>query len=238
MSIGMFSVLPVPKNHWKESSLPWMLPLLPIVGGVIGILWYALAVAVAGLALPLQAAVVMLTPFVLTGFFHLDGYMDTADAVFSRRSLEEKKRILKDPHVGAFAVISLACLFIVQFCVVETILAEKKPLIPLLFIPVVSRCVVAFLLLRMKPMSETGFAAMLQKNTGRKHQTFPLVVLLILFPVAFLFGDVATVAVLAIETLVVAGTMLYLQRQFEGISGDLCGCAITSSELLALLAFC
>ena len=47
----------------------------------------------------------VIIPLVITGGFHVDGFMDTVDAIRSYRSKEEKLEILKDPHIGSFAVI-------------------------------------------------------------------------------------------------------------------------------------
>ena len=41
----------------------------------------------------------------VTGGIHLDGFMDTTDARSSYGDREKKLAILKDSHVGAFAVI-------------------------------------------------------------------------------------------------------------------------------------
>lgn len=233
MSVGMFSILPLPRNHWDERSLPWVLSWMPVVGALIGLAWYGVVYATPGMSPSLRAAFVLLTPFVLSGFLHLDGFMDTADAVFSRRDLEERRRILKDSHVGAFAVISLVCLYLLQFCAIETILSnEKSSVISFLFIPIVSRCVVGVLLLRMKPMSETGFAAMFQANTGYRHLALPSAILIGVFSVALPFGNIA---ILLVEAFVAAATMFYLRRHFQGTSGDLCGCSIILGELSALL---
>lgn len=49
-------------------------------------------------------------PWLVTGFMHLDGYMDVCDAVLSRRELATRQRILKDSHCGAFAVIGMVLL--------------------------------------------------------------------------------------------------------------------------------
>ncbi len=235
MSIGMFSILPVPKRNWDERCLQWVIPWMPVVGGLIGIAWYAVAQGTVDLSLPLRSAVVLLTPFVLSGFLHLDGYMDTADAYFSRRDLEEKRRILKDSHVGAFAVIALACLLLFQFCIVETILAEKKPLMAFVFLPILSRCATGLMLLKLKPMSESGFAAMFKKNTGKRHFVFLGTLLAIALTGAFLSGGSVFLASVVVLTVGVS-VMLYLAKQFQGVSGDLCGCAITLSELSGLLA--
>ena len=235
MSVGMYSILPVPKSIWDERCLSWVIPWMPVVGGIVGVVWYAVACVTGAWPLPIRSATVMLTPFILSGFLHLDGCMDTADAHFSRRNWEEKKRILKDSHVGAFAVIALASLFLLQFCAVETILTENKPLMAFLFIPVCSRCITGIMLLKLPVMAETGFAAMFKRNTGKRHLAFLMGLSATALTAAGCFG----VNVLT-ESLVVfiAGgwTMLYLAAHFRGISGDLCGCAITMSELFGLLA--
>ncbi len=235
MSVGMFSILPVPKNSWDERCLPWIIPWMPVVGGLIGIVWYAVARGTVDLPLPIRSAVVLLTPFVLSGFLHLDGYMDTADAYFARRDLEEKRRILKDSHVGAFAVIALACLLLLQFCIVETMLAEKKSLIAFVFIPILSRCAAGLMLLHLKPMSASGFAAQFKRNVGKRHVLFLGAFLSI--ALAGALSSRGSVFLASAVVLFTGGSaMLYLANQFQGVSGDLCGCAITLSELSGLLA--
>lgn len=47
-------------------------------------------------------------PLIVTGGFHMDGFLDVTDALSSYRNTDEKERILRDPHIGAFAVIGLA----------------------------------------------------------------------------------------------------------------------------------
>jgi len=235
MSIGMFSILPVPKKNWDERCLPWAIPWMPVVGGLIGLAWYAVACVTVGWPPAIQSAAVLLTPFVLSGFLHLDGYMDTADAHFSRRDPDEKKRILKDAHVGAFAVIALVSLFLLQYCAVETILTEKKPLVALLFIPICSRCAAGFMLLRLPAMAETGFAAMFKQNTGKRHLMFLLGLSLVALTAATWFGMNVLIASLVVF-FTGGGVMLYLAAWFRGVSGDLCGCAITLSELFGLLS--
>ena len=50
------------------------------------------------------AAVFTVLPYFLIGGIHLDGYLDTSDARGSYGDREKKLEILKDSHVGAFAV--------------------------------------------------------------------------------------------------------------------------------------
>jgi adenosylcobinamide-GDP ribazoletransferase len=235
MSIGMFSVLPVPKQHWDERSLPWVIPFFPVVGGLIGLLWYAATLFATKFPLPLQSVTILLVPFFLSGFLHLDGYIDTADAFFSRRNLEEKKRILKDPHVGAFAVVAVICLLLIQFCTIQTIVIEKKTIFVFIFIPIISRCLTGIVLLTMKPMAETGYLAMFRANTKPVHTFFTAVILAITLITAFILGG--HTVLFALVTVIISALIIsfYLYREFQGLSGDLCGCIVSVSEMTGLL---
>ena len=80
------------------------------MGGAIGLVfygWLALCEKVQIGAL-CRACVAVAIPLIISGGFHVDGYMDTMDAFHSYQSREKKLEILKDSHIGAFAVIMLA----------------------------------------------------------------------------------------------------------------------------------
>ena len=236
MSLGMFSIIPVPKNSWDDKRMPMVLPCLPLVGALLGIIWYGLAYALALSPVPLmlQGAAVLFTPFVLSGFIHADGYMDAADAVFSRRGLDEKKRILKDPHLGAFAVIAFVGLLIFQFSAAHALMGGQKQLAALIFIPIISRSVASAALLNIKPVFETGFNASFRTGTKPRHTVFVCAVALACLAAAWLMLGIAALPV-AVGALAGIVAVVYLRGQFKGMSGDLGGCAITVSEFAALL---
>ena len=58
--------------------------------------------------------VLVLVPVVITGGIHVDGLLDTSDALSSWRDREKRLEILKDSHAGAFAVIT-ACVYFMAF---------------------------------------------------------------------------------------------------------------------------
>ena len=110
MAWGCFTVIPCPYKKWDENARDHMLFALPFIGLIVGELWYALYFVMQKcLELPglLTAVILAFFPMLLTGFIHIDGYMDCCDAIGSRRPQEDKLRILKDSHVGAFACIGL-----------------------------------------------------------------------------------------------------------------------------------
>jgi len=238
MSIGMFSIIPVPIKSWNDKSLPIVLPTLPLVGAIIGAIWYGLSYLLSLLFLPLmlESVVVLFIPLVLSGCIHLDGYMDTADAVLSRRDLEEKKRILKDPHTGAFAVIALIILLLFQFSAVYTITDAQKGLLIFIFIPIISRCIAGIAGLNLKLISETGINASFKNGSKTGHTIFTCIVLLICCTAAWFILGLSMLPLL-VEAVIGVIAVWYLYKQFKGISGDLCGCVITVSELSALICF-
>ena len=235
MSLGMFSVIPVPKNSWNDRYMPLVIPTLPLVGALVGLIWYGLSVMLVKNMTPslIQGAIVLFIPFLLTGFIHADGFMDTADAVLSRRGLEEKKRILKDPNIGAFSVFAIIVVTLSQFCAVQTILSEHKALIALIFIPVISRCVTGVAMLNLKPVFETGYNVSFRNNTKPLHSVF-IVLLTVAILSASRFAPGLALPLFT-ETAACALTAFYLYKQFDGISGDLCGCIITTGEFAALV---
>ena len=115
MAWGMFLAIPCPKKLWSETARRKMLVCLPLVGLLVGGIWAGAWLLLRGAPGPVRAAVCAAVPWLVTGFMHLDGYMDVCDAVLSRRDLPTRRRILKDSHCGAFAVICLVLLALGQW---------------------------------------------------------------------------------------------------------------------------
>ena len=76
---------------------------------VIGVLWYLWKWICArfGVGTLCYTVVGTAIPILITGGFHVDGFLDTCDALHSYQPRERKLEILKDSHIGAFAVIML-----------------------------------------------------------------------------------------------------------------------------------
>lgn len=239
MAMLMFSIIPMPKNSWDDKYTNLIILNISIVGAIIGTIWFGLAFVLIGMEIPvlILSVFILLIPFLLSGFLHVDGFMDTADAILSRRSLEEKRRILKDPQVGAFAVIALMCLMLLQFSAIHTILIRQKPLFIFIFTPIVSRAIAGLALLNLKPISETGYMATFKLGTNCYHTFFTICMLIGSLVVAFVIGGISLLIPLAIGAIGSVCIIAYVYRQLEGLSGDLCGYIIVVIELVILLSF-
>ena len=110
VSFSMYSKIPMPQFEWKEDDMRYMLCFFPWIGAVIGIcLWlWAVLCEKAGIGILAFTTIGSVIPILITGGFHVDGFMDTMDAFHSYQPREKKLEILKDSHIGAFAVIMLA----------------------------------------------------------------------------------------------------------------------------------
>lgn len=117
IAVSMYSQIPVPQFEWKEEDMRYIYCFFPWIGALIGgcvYLWHYIC-SRCNIGILCRAAVDMAVPLLLTGGFHVDGFMDTMDALHSYSPKEKKLEILKDPHIGAFAVIALAAYGLVVF---------------------------------------------------------------------------------------------------------------------------
>lgn len=238
MALGMFCSIPMPTRLWDDECADLMLPCFPLIGGLIGVLWFGMAKAVifSGIHSMLVSAVLALAPFLLTGFLHLDGYMDTSDAVLSRRPLEEKLRILKDPHTGAFAVIMLSILFIFQFAAAYAAIEKGSNLELLVFIPVISRCCASMLLLCLKTMPQSGYANFMKNKTGIRHKIFTVFIAVCAIASSGLLAGACGFIIAAAIALGSVFAMAYAYKELGGVSGDLAGFSLVTGELCGLIA--
>lgn len=110
IAFSMYSKIPMPQFVWKDEDMRYVLCFFPWVGVVIGGCIYLWRVLCEKFEIGALCYVMIgtLIPLLITGGFHVDGYMDTMDAFHSYQPKEKKLEILKDSHIGAFAVIMLA----------------------------------------------------------------------------------------------------------------------------------
>lgn len=117
IALSVYSQIPVPEFQWKEEDMKYVFCFFPWVGALIGgcIYFWDHLCGIYHIEVLCKTAVEIAIPIFITGGFHVDGFMDTMDAIHSFRSKERKLEILKDPHIGAFAVIMLGAYGLLLF---------------------------------------------------------------------------------------------------------------------------
>ena len=113
VAFSMYSRLPVPQIRWTDRNMKYCICFFPLIGAAVGGLELAafLLLRVLRCGPWLQGAVLAVLPVAVTGGIHLDGLLDTSDALSSWQSKEKRLEIMKDSHAGAFAVIAGLCFF-------------------------------------------------------------------------------------------------------------------------------
>lgn len=236
VALSMYSKIPVPRTEWNEENMKYAICFFPVVGAVTGGIVY-----LAGECLlrftssnPLFLGVTLtLLPVLINGGIHLDGLMDTADARSSWGDREKKLAVLKDSHVGAFAVLSVCCYFLWSAAVCSEITEEILPAVSLVY--VLSRALSGLSVVTFPAAKEEGILKTFQ---GKAQKRTVRVVMALWIAAAFsgmvwLGGSLALPAA-ACAAAAFAYYYRMSRREFGGITGDLAGFFLCVCELLAV----
>ena len=231
MCQSMFCAIPCPCKTWDEEARYALLWCLPLVGLELGFIWWisGLLCLFFGLHQLIVGLVLCAVPYFATGFLHLDGFMDVTDAVGSCRDLARRREILKDSHVGSFAVIGCVLLILCQF-VFACAAADSADLRLLIVIPVVSRCCSSVAVAVLPKMATSQYA---RKKAGLADILIPGAFLVASFALSLWVGPRGALVLIA----ELAGYGLALRKGYaslEGMNGDISGYALTLGELTAL----
>ena len=97
IAFAMYSKIPMPRVDWNKKNMRYALCFFPMVGVVIGLaLWGCVRLCEIGNMKGFFSSVLLtILPIILTGGIHMDGFLDTVDALSSNASKERKLEILK-----------------------------------------------------------------------------------------------------------------------------------------------
>lgn len=234
----MYSRIPMPRFEWASEDMAYHLCFFPWIGAVIGaleFLWWRLSVLLEfGQLLFLTVAVAI--PLIVTGGFHMDGFMDTCDAVSSYQSREKKLEILKDPHIGAFAVIHLV-IYLLLVLGFGSAIDMKEAVTAVAGSFFVSRALSGLSVVWFPGAKKSGSLFTLADTAARKVVTGALVIqLVIVGAVVILWSGWCGMWVLLAMAAVFGWYFLMSRKIFGGITGDIAGYFVCMAELAAVAA--
>jgi adenosylcobinamide-GDP ribazoletransferase len=184
----------------------------------------------------LFAVLAVAVPVLITGGLHLDGFCDTSDALSSQKDREEKLRILKDPHVGAFAVIYTFTVLLLQFGAWYQLFLTPVYILPVLISFVLSRILISLAVVTFPCARDSGLASIFAGYASKKAVRNCLILYLLVCAVTMIFFHPLGGAV------IMAGVLLsflwfrtMVNHQFGGITGDLAGFYLVICETGVLL---
>lgn len=238
-AVSMFSKLPVPTLNWRGDNMRYLLAMFPVVGVFVGLFTWAWLwiCGILGFGVILRAAGLTFLPVAVTGGIHLDGFCDTADALSSRAAPERKREILKDPHTGAFAVISVAAYLLIYFALCTELqpVGSTPLLLGLMF--VLSRALSGLSVLLFPKNAEKGLLSTFRDAASVRVSAAILAVFLVAAVAGLLLTDIYAGGGMAVIAAACTGYLYFMsRRQFGGMSGDLAGYFLELAELLMLAA--
>lgn len=241
VAFSIYSKIPMPRFEWAGKDMKYHLCFFPLVGAVIGgleFLWFLMWRHLCfSQILYLCGGLVL--PVLVTGGFHLDGFMDTMDAVHSYKTREEKLEILSDPHIGAFSVISLAVL--VLLCLgFGSEVRSTDGAVAVCFSFFISRALSGLSVVLFPKAKKSGMLASESGTSSRRLVAVCLaaelvVALLAELLITWRLGKAVLLCTVA-EAVSFIFYYFFAKRQFGGITGDLAGFFVCVLELACVIA--
>ena len=236
IAFAMYSRVPVPRVPWNDRDMKYALCFFPAVGAGLGAcFWLAFRLLVwSGIPDAARAVLLAALPVLYTGGIHLDGYLDTQDAVHSYADRQERLQILKDPHVGAFAVIYGIVYGLLAAGLLSVMDAGTAGPVASGF--VYARILSAIAAVRFPKAKKDGTLRAFSDRAGG-HVLSVLTGELAAFAAGLLFLFGAAGAVVLVTGLLVFAWYRHLAvKTFGGTTGDLAGYFVCEAELWILAA--
>lgn len=224
LALGCLTVLPWgPRRPVEARLVGTALPYFPIVGALIGLILLGSYRALAPIAPPLVTAACLLIIWVLlTGALHLDGLGDYSDALGVGRSAAQRLRVMKDPHIGAFGVVSICLVLFAKGALLASVPWATFPA-ALVVIPSLARYVMT-LLMTTCPSARAGGGAAGPFITSISRGTLPAATAVTALISVGLLG-LPGVTLLGVTVIVGLILRMLFVSQLGGVTGDALGAA-------------
>lgn len=237
VALAMYSHIPVPQVEWNKKSMAYAMAFFPVIGLLCGGLllgWRWLAGQL-DLGVGLFAAGALLLPLLLTGGIHMDGFCDVTDALSSWQTTERRLEILKDSHIGAFALIGLSCYMAAAFGLWTEVEPSRKVCLFIALGYVLSRVLSGLSIVSLRCARTSGLAATFADNADKQGVRLALVVWLAVAVTAMLWLDWLWGVIGLAAAVCCFGYYRRLSySKFGGITGDLAGWFLQVTELVWL----
>ena len=187
---------------------------------------------------------------VLTRALHLDGFMDSCDALLGGFDRERRLAILRDPNVGAFAVIGVVCLLLIKVLAI----AELPPaiLVPpgiavlppegwsvripmLLLFPCLSRWAVLLTMELYPYVRSNGIGTAFFGGEQRRVRWQLMIGFAFTMVISVALAGMVGIVLLAAACAVAWGIGAWATRLLGGVTGDIYGAVNELTEVVVLL---
>lgn len=212
----------------------------PLVGIALGFLLYGVN-SFMQIIFPnsVSAAITIFAWVVFTRAFHLDGFMDTCDALFGGWTPERRLEIMKDSRMGAFGVAGGILILLMQYTALDSILdaslhSSLKLFSALLLSTTLGRWASPLVIYAFPYAREEGMVIEMKRNVRIQE-----IIIATLITGIFSFFVSSWLGLILMLASAVIGICiaLYAMRLLHGLTGDIYGTVTTSVETFILIFF-
>jgi adenosylcobinamide-GDP ribazoletransferase len=204
----------------------------PLVGLTLGALLYGVHFLLQ-LIFPanVSAALTLLTWVMLTRAFHLDGFMDTCDALFGGWTPERRLEIMKDSRMGAFGVAGGILVLLTKY---SAITSSVNIFAALILATTLGRWASPLVIYAFPYAREDGLGIEMKRSVKWTDVLFATFIAGV--PSWFVCGWLGFALMLG-AAIIAFLTALYAMRLLPGLTGDIYGAVTTLVEMLVLVFF-
>ena len=233
ITITFITIIPVPSRiipEWNSHNLRYFCLMLPVTGLIFSLFWlmcFQVLAMIPTVSAILRGFMMMTFAILLTGGLHLDGLMDTCDAIFSHRDRETRLKILSDTHAGSFAVMGCVVIMMSKTLLFSELFILSANISSLALIPAYSRLGMGVLLNNL-PFAKSGGLAVMLGSSRNRLDNFT-------FLAIFIALSIVSIKIIpAMMILCLASHVVICKKIFGGITGDLLGAFVEASEVIML----
>lgn len=229
-SISFFTIFPAGNNRKLDRGMIKFFTVAGLIAAILPALaFYGLSLHIGSVA---SSAVSLSLLLLISGFNHLDGVLDSGDAIMSHSDTARRREILKDRYTGAGGIGTAIVIYLTYFAV----LSSFKPLDGFFAILVseMSSKLIMVMSLGRYPTFGDGLATLF-KSFYRDSRMSPWILNAIPAVLISLLYGIS--GVLSLVAALIFGTILasWISGLFDGLNGDTIALSGESARVFCLL---
>ena len=231
-SISFFTIFPAGRNNGPQNSIIYFFTLTGIVAAIFPAVIFYFASRILG---PVAASAMSLSALLLiSGFNHLDGVLDSGDALMAQVDPARRREIIKDRFTGAGGVGAVLAIYLTYFAVLSS-LTPAGGFFAILISEMLAKLVM-LITIGMFPAFGNGLAHMF-RGFFQKARVNPFLINIIPVIVISVFSGIW--GIVSIIPSLVFGFFFarWMRGKFDGINGDIAAMSGEATRVVAVIIF-
>lgn len=234
IAVSFLTRLPLPyKGEWDEKSFSRSSVFYPLVGLIIGAIVGFVCWLIRMTDLTMVTAVcALIASIVVSGGIHLDGFMDMCDGLFASRGRERALEIMKDSHVGSFAVLGVIMLLLLKVVLYDAVIPEAWFFLAIISAFIFSRFMLICCMLCFPSARAEGLGVTVKRYVSKPALVWGIGLMLVIFALS---GFYPVLIAFFVSFLVIMGLSAQINKFLHGLTGDIYGAMAELGEAVFLL---